>query len=158
MEKIVKLIINTDGGARGNPGPAGAGAVIKSEQGLVIKELKKFLGESTNNAAEYSALILALEEALSLGATHLRINMDSELIVRQMQGRYKIKQPALQKLAGQALGLQKNFTEVKFTHVRRELNKQADALVNQAIDERPIGMGPTLKKLEFSNTTKYRII
>ncbi len=133
MSKL--LIINTDGGARGNPGPAGAGVVIRNEQQEIIGRHKKYLGEQTNNFAEYQALILALEEAAKLGADNLIINMDSELIVRQMQGRYKIKEPTLKVLAGEVFRLGRNFKNVAFNHVFRELNKEADALVNQAIDE-----------------------
>src|SRR5947209_7734103 len=102
------LIINTDGGARGNPGPAGLGVVIKNDQGLIIGEFKEYLGIATNNFAEYQALIKALEQARELGATDLQINMDSELIVRQMQGKYKIKEPALMKLAKRVFALQNN--------------------------------------------------
>lgn len=132
----MKLIINTDGGARGNPGPAGIGVVVAGENGEIIQQHKQYIGEATNNVAEYKALILALHEAqkISNGA-HLDIRMDSELIVRQMQGRYKIKEPSLQALAAQVIQLKNNFKTVVFTHVRREQNKEADKLVNQAIDE-----------------------
>lgn len=129
------LVINTDGGSRGNPGPAGIGLVIKSETGDLIYSHGSYIGETTNNVAEYSALIKALEEARNLGATNVRIQMDSELIVKQMQGLYKIKQPILQELAAKTLSLLKNFQGYTFTHVRREFNKEADALVNQALDE-----------------------
>ena len=132
------LIINTDGGARGNPGPAGIGVVIKDELGKIIYRHGAYIGEGTNNTAEYKALIKALEEAHNLGGTHLQINMDSELIVRQMQGLYKIKEPNLQKLAGEVIKLKNKFQSVNFTHIRRELNKAADALVNQAIDNHQI--------------------
>lgn len=130
-----KLIINTDGGARGNPGPAGIGVTIKDEQGKIIKALKKYIGEVTNNVAEYKALIMALEGARELGAKKLHINMDSELVVRQMQGKYKIKEPTLKLLAGEVFKLLHNFDSADFHHVRRELNKEADKLVNEAIDE-----------------------
>ena len=138
-----KIIINTDGGARGNPGPAGIGVVIADESGSIIGEHKKYIGEATNNVAEYKALILALEKAQEISNlklqisndTALEIRMDSELIVRQMQGRYKIKEPTLKLLAGEVLALIKNFKTVSFTHVRREQNKLADKLVNEAIDE-----------------------
>lgn len=131
----MKLTINTDGGARGNPGPAGIGVVIADEKGKIISQHKQYIGEATNNVAEYKALLLALEESLKLGAGQLFINMDSELIVRQMQGRYKIKEPSLKLLAAEALKLIKHFKNVAFSHVPREKNKQADKLVNQAIDE-----------------------
>lgn len=132
---IKKIIINTDGGARGNPGPAGIGVVIRDSSNTVISEHKRYIGEATNNIAEYKALILALEEAHKLGAEVLEIRMDSELIVRQMQGIYKIKEPTLQKLAGEVKNSKGKFQNVTFTHVRRELNKEADKLVNEAIDQ-----------------------
>ena len=130
----MKLIINTDGGARGNPGPAAIGVVI-SDGAKSLKNLKEYIGEATNNVAEYKALILALKTAASMGAQELLIRMDSELIVRQMQGRYKMKEPALKVLATEALSVIRSFKKVDFTHIRRELNKQADKLVNEAIDE-----------------------
>ncbi len=139
-----QLVINTDGGARGNPGPAGCGAVIRDEAGKVLYEHKEYLGEQTNNFAEYTALIRALEAAVKLGASHLKINMDSELIVRQMQGSYKIKEPTLQKLAQQVIKLKNQFQSVEFAHVRRESNADADRLVNAAIDEATAGDSQTI--------------
>jgi ribonuclease HI len=138
----MKLIINTDGGARGNPGPAGIGVVIRDENQVIIGEHKQYIGEATNNVAEYRALVLALEEAgkelgsrnYELGQAELLIRMDSELIVRQMQGKYKIKEPTLKLLAADVLKLIKHFKNVTFSHVPREQNKEADVLVNQAID------------------------
>ncbi|MBI5530176.1 MAG: ribonuclease HI family protein [Candidatus Doudnabacteria bacterium] len=132
MSKL--LIINTDGGARGNPGPAGAGVVFRDEKNNIIAEYKKYLGAQTNNYAEYQALILALQEAGKLGAETLKINMDSELIVRQMQGKYKIKEPTLKLLAADVFKLMHQFKNVEFNHVFRESNKEADKLVNAAID------------------------
>ncbi len=131
-----QLTINTDGGARGNPGPAAIGVVIRDEAGEVIFEHGSYIGETTNNIAEYSALIKALETARDLGADEVKINMDSELIVKQMLGQYKIKQPALQELAAQVIKLLKSFSQYSFSHVRREFNKDADAMVNQALDAR----------------------
>ncbi len=128
------LVINTDGGARGNPGPAGIGLVIKDDKGELLYSHGAYIGETTNNVAEYSALIKALEESVNLGGTSLRIQMDSELIVKQMQGIYKIKQPALQELAAKVIALLKKFDSYTFVHVRREFNKEADAMVNQALD------------------------
>lgn len=130
-----KLIINTDGGARGNPGPAGTGVVIRADSGEIIYRHGGYIGTATNNVAEYKALIKALEEAVNLGGTDLQINMDSELIVRQMLGVYKIKEPGLQVLAQEVFKLKNNFKSVNFTHVRREFNKDADAMVNEAIDQ-----------------------
>lgn len=130
-----KLILYTDGGARGNPGPAGIGAVIKNPQGLTIATFKQAIGEATNNVAEYRALLLGLSQAAHLGAAEVAVHMDSELVVRQMLGRYKIKEPALKALAGEVLKLMKRFSQVSFTHVPREQNRDADRLVNEAIDE-----------------------
>ncbi len=129
-----KLVINTDGGARGNPGPAGIGVIIKSEDGEMLYQYGGYIGEATNNVAEYKALIKALQEAKHLGGTSLRIQMDSELIVKQMHGTYKIKEPTLQGLAQEVIKLLKEFSGHTFVHVRREFNKEADAMVNQAID------------------------
>lgn len=131
-----KVLIYTDGGARGNPGPAGAGAVIYDGKKL-IAELKKYLGEATNNVAEYEALILALSDAKkkNLVSRSIEIRMDSELIVKQMKGEYKVKDKNLKVLNGKVRELLQDFSSVAFVHVRREENKEADALVNEAIDE-----------------------
>ncbi|MCL5666807.1 MAG: ribonuclease HI family protein [Patescibacteria group bacterium] len=135
-----KLIINTDGGARGNPGPAGIGVVIRDGQNNIVGQYQQYIGEATNNCAEYKALILALKEAAKLSnsqspISNLQIRMDSELIVRQMQGKYKIKDPNLKILAAEVFKLSRNFQSLEFKHVPREQNKEADRLVNQAIDE-----------------------
>lgn len=130
-----KLQLSTDGGARGNPGPAGAGLVIKDENGNLLLEHGQYLGETTNNVAEYSALIEALKFAKSLGGTDLEILMDSELIVKQMLGEYKIKQPHLQELAGNVKRLLSEFNSYQFKHILREYNKEADRMVNKAIDD-----------------------
>ncbi len=129
-----KLIINIDGGARGNPGPAGAGVILRDIKGKVVAKHKRYLGHATNNVAEYSALVLALQEARKFGAAELQIFMDSELIVRQMQGKYKIKEPALKLLAQEVFKLTHYFSHVDFHHIPREKNKEADQLVNEAID------------------------
>lgn len=130
-----ELTIYTDGGARGNPGPAGAGAVIL-EHGQIIQRLKRYLGEATNNQAEYEGLIMTLEAAHDLGGTHLEVNMDSLLLVRQLQGRYKVRNAQLAKLFVRAHNLVMKFVSVKFIHVPREQNSEADRLVNEAIDKR----------------------
>ncbi len=130
-----KLQLSTDGGARGNPGPAGAGLVIKDENGNILLEHGQYLGETTNNVAEYSALIEALKFAKTLGGTDLEIFMDSELIVKQMLGQYKIKQPHLQELAVKVKALLAEFDSYTFKHILREYNKEADRMVNQAIDQ-----------------------
>ena len=134
MEEVV---VYTDGGARGNPGPAGAGVVIQ-EKGKTLAELKKYLGGGiTNNLAEYEALILALAEAKKLGLAQksLEIRMDSELIVRQMKGEYRVKDKSLKLQHAKARELLAGFAKVSFVHIPREENSKADRLVNEAIDE-----------------------
>ena len=138
------LIIYTDGGARGNPGPAGIGIVIYdgdpstgSGQARKIAEIKKYLGDGlTNNWAEYQALIVGLTELVARGyaGRHLEVRMDSELIVKQMKGEYKVKHIEMKKLNAEAHVLLKHFPHPAFTHIPREKNKEADALVNEAID------------------------
>ncbi len=129
-----KITVRTDGGARGNPGPAGLGAVLE-EEGRVVERIKRFLGHATNNVAEYSALIAALEGAKRHGAEEVLCLMDSKLIVEQMKGNYKVKNPELGKLFLKAYNLVQAFRRVEFRHVPREENTAADALVNEAIDE-----------------------
>lgn len=125
-------IIHTDGGARGNPGPAGIGVVI--EVAGKTHQFKEFIGRATNNQAEYRAVLLALQEAKQLGLTHLNFILDSELVVKQLQREYKIKDPELGKLFVQIWNLSQEFFEVNYRHVRREQNREADKLVNDAID------------------------
>ncbi len=131
----MNYIIYTDGGARGNPGPAGIGVVIYNQHNKTAGRYKQYIGKATNNIAEYRALILALEKAAKIGAERLEIRMDSELIVRQMNGQYKIKEPNLKGLASKVLSLRGKFKNVSFVHILREKNKLADKLVNEAIDE-----------------------
>jgi ribonuclease HI len=133
---MAEVTIYTDGGARGNPGPAGAGAVIL-EGDTVRAELKKFLGpKQTNNWAEYEALALALEKAMEIGLTGpLEIRMDSKLVVEQISGNWKIKEPTLKPQAAKVHGLLSKFTGYRFSYVPREENAEADRLVNEAIDE-----------------------
>ena len=136
-----KIIIYTDGGARGNPGPAGIGVVIQEEGGKILKEISEYIGEATNNVAEYHALIRALGEASELFKDKtlemdFEVRMDSELVVRQMQGLYKVKEPTLKaKFAMVAEMRLEDFPNLTFTHVRREKNVRADELVNEAIDK-----------------------
>ena len=123
-----------DGGARGNPGPAGYGIVVTDSAGTTLAELSQFLGHRTNNYAEYSALIAALEWALAHGHRHLRVTSDSELLVRQMKGIYKVKSPDLRPLYEQARSLSRKLERFEIAHVRREKNRRADKLANQAMD------------------------
>lgn len=130
----MKIILNTDGGARGNPGPSGIGVVLKDETGKLLKAQGEYIGIATNNEAEYKALILGLKLAQNLQALEILVRMDSELIVRQMQGVYKIKDEKLKKLAQEVFRLKSSFKNIVFVHVPREKNSEADALVNEAID------------------------
>jgi ribonuclease HI len=130
----MKLLINTDGGARGNPGPAGIGAVLKSETGEVLAEVSEFIGRATNNQAEYKAVISALEKAKELGGTELHFLLDSELVVKQLNHEYKVKNAELAPLFLRIHNLAQSFRTVSYQHVRREMNKEADKLANLAMD------------------------
>jgi ribonuclease HI len=130
------LKLFSDGAARGNPGPAGAGAVLMDAEGRVVARLGRFLGVQTNNYAEYMGLLLGLKHARSLGVKELEVLADSELLIRQLQGRYQVKSPTLRPLYEEASGLLEHFSRVKLTHVPREKNKAADEMSNRAIDER----------------------
>lgn len=129
------LKIYTDGGSRGNPGPAASGAVLYSEDDEVVATASKYLGKDTNNQAEYTAIIIGLEKAKSLGAETIELFMDSELAVKQLKGEYKVKNPEIAKRFLEVKNLITQFDHVKIKHVRRELNKAADALVNKVLDE-----------------------
>jgi probable phosphoglycerate mutase len=129
------VVVEADGGARGNPGPAGYGAVVRSvETGAVLAERSGSLGTTTNNVAEYQGLIAGLEAALELGATSVDVRMDSKLVIEQMSGRWQIKHPGLRPLAAQAAALQDRLDHVSYQWVPRERNRHADALANQAMD------------------------
>ena len=129
----MKAALHTDGGARGNPGPAGIGAVLTSG-GEVIGEVAEAIGVTTNNVAEYKALIAGLELALDKGVTEIDIYMDSQLVVSQLRGEWKIKKADLRPLALRANSLMNRFGSATIQHVRREQNADADALANQAMD------------------------
>jgi ribonuclease HI len=126
--------VYTDGGARGNPGPAAAGGVIISADGSTVAELSQYLGVATNNVAEYRALELTLRKAKELGCQTVVIHMDSELIVRQLNGLYRVKDPKMLELHTQVRRLLRDFADWKVKHVPRSQNKRADELVNQALD------------------------
>lgn len=130
----MRLTIFTDGGARGNPGPAAGGIVIKDESGKNIDAFGTYLGEQTNNFAEYSALIAGLKRAHELGGTEIECVLDSDLIVNQMKGLFKVKEPTLQKLFVQSYNASAKFKKVSYRHVPREKNKEADKLVNDTLD------------------------
>jgi ribonuclease HI len=126
-------IIYTDGGSRGNPGPAGIGAVI-THDGKAVASISEFLGVTTNNVAEYTALIRALEKSLEHGIQKVEVRTDSELMVRQMNGEYRVKNEGLKPLFLKAQALKNRFASFVIVHVRREQNKEADRLANQAMD------------------------
>ncbi len=130
----VKLF--TDGAARGNPGPAGAGAVIVSPAGHIMAKIGKFLGESTNNVAEYTGLILGLRRAKAMGIKELDVFSDSELLVKQLHGDYAVKAEHLKPLHDEVKSLLAAFPDVHVAHIRREENEAADEMSNRAIDER----------------------
>lgn len=127
-------IIYSDGGARGNPGPAAIGVVIKDENNKIIKEISKTIGETTNNQAEYQAILAGLEEVKKIGAETVDCFLDSELVVKQLRHEYKVKNKDLAPLFVKAHNLSLQFKKISFTHVRREQNKEADKLVNEALD------------------------
>ncbi|MCU0679018.1 MAG: ribonuclease HI family protein [Planctomycetes bacterium] len=130
-----KLIIFTDGGARGNPGPAGIGAVIYDENKKMVAEISEFIGEATNNQAEYKAVMAAIGKARDLGAKELVFYLDSELVVKQLNREYKVKNGGLAPLFVRIYNASLDFKKVIFKHIPREQNKEADRLVNEAIDQ-----------------------
>jgi len=135
IDNAKSLTINIDGGARGNPGPAGYGVIIRDADGNVVDELHGALGVATNNIAEYNGLLAALRWAKDHGHTHVHIKADSLLLVEQMRGNYKVKNAGLQPLHAKARLLSYEIGRVTFEHVRRELNKDADRLSNLGMDE-----------------------
>ena len=130
----MKLTIYSDGGARGNPGPAGIGAVIYDEAGQVIGEVSEYLGVATNNQAEYKALIAALKKAASLKAAEVVCYLDSELVVKQLNREYRVKDKDLAPLFLEVYNLSLGFSKISYIHIRREKNKEADRLANLAMD------------------------
>lgn len=130
------IIANIDGGARGNPGPAAYGVVIRNAKGEVLQEWGEYLGLQTNNVAEYSGLLAALDYAVGKKYPSLKVLSDSELLVRQMRGQYKVKNSALQELFDRAQALVRRLQQFSVEHVPRERNKEADRLVNQVLDSR----------------------
>lgn len=132
---MLKFIIHTDGGARGNPGPSAVGVVIDNEAGENICEISKYIGEATNNQAEYTAVVEALKKAKELQADELHFFLDSELVVKQLNREYKIKDQDLAALFLKIYNLSMYFKKVYYKYIPRELNKQADKLVNIALDK-----------------------
>jgi ribonuclease H / adenosylcobalamin/alpha-ribazole phosphatase len=130
-----RLIVYCDGAARGNPGPAGIGAAVFAEDGTVLAEVAEGIGVATNNVAEYKAAIAGLERCRDLHARHVMVRADSKLMVEQLSGRWRVKNPTLIRLHGEARALIKGFEKVRFEHVPRERNKVADRLANRGVDE-----------------------
>ncbi|HEY2410358.1 MAG TPA: ribonuclease HI family protein [Polyangiaceae bacterium] len=129
-------ILWTDGAARGNPGPAGIGSILKTPEGAVLSADSDYLGETTNNVAEYKALLMGLARAIERGVTHLEVRADSELLIKQLRGEYRVKNPGLKPLFEEAKSLLARFRATKLVHVRREHNGEADRLANAGIDDR----------------------
>jgi ribonuclease HI len=130
----VKAKLSTDGGARGNPGPAAYGYVLETDDGTVLDARGERIGVATNNVAEYRALVAGLEKAVELGIDELEVVSDSELLVKQMQGEYRVKNEALRELNEEANFLERKLGRVRYKAVRREHNELADKLVNEALD------------------------
>jgi broad specificity phosphatase PhoE/ribonuclease HI len=135
-----RVIVEADGGSRGNPGSAGYGALVRdADTGELLREVAEGIGVASNNVAEYRGLIAGLEAALDLGAEDVEVRMDSKLVVEQMSSRWKVKHPDMQVLASQAAALIRQLPAVRFTHIPRELNGHADRLANQAMDDQAAG-------------------
>jgi ribonuclease HI len=135
------VVAYIDGGARGNPGPAGYGVRVETPDGTLVEELHGALGIATNNVAEYNGLLAALQWAVDHDERQLQVRADSELLVKQMRGEYKVKHPGLQPLAARARLLCMQLDRVVFEHVRREQNAEADRLSNLAMDESEVRLG-----------------
>jgi ribonuclease HI len=132
---LLEIIVYTDGASRGNPGKAGIGAVIYDENGQVLKEISDYIGETTNNVAEYKAVIAGLRAGLELKATIIEVNADSQLLVRQLNGDYRVKNEGLKPLYKEAVNLLSRYKSYKIIHIPREKNKVADKLANRGIDK-----------------------
>ena len=135
MKIKTKVIIFTDGASLGNPGPAAIGATVKDENGRLITRISKRIGRATNNQAEYKAIIAALEEATKLGATQVNIRADSELVVKQLNGQYRVKNAALKPLYLEVKKLTRALDSFSIVHIPREQNREADKLAHMALDQ-----------------------
>ncbi len=147
--------LRTDGGARGNPGPAGAGFVLQADDGTLLAEGGRFLGECTNNVAEYEALVWGLATARDVGVARITVLSDSELVVRQLTGVYRVKHANLKPLFLRAIALLREFESCDVRHVRREENAEADRLVNDAIDARAQVGNATVSGPEHTQTQLF---
>lgn len=131
-----KVIIYTDGASRGNPGPSSIGVYVLDTDNQLVAEESEFIGEQTNNYAEYMAVIRALEMAIASGSKDVHLKVDSQLLVRQMSGQYKVKAKGIKPLFMKVKELAEHFNQIKYEHIKREFNKQADRLANEALDKR----------------------
>lgn len=153
---MTRFVLRTDGGARGNPGPAGAAFVLQSTDGDTLVRGGRFLGDTTNNVAEYSALLWGLRVAIERGACPLTVYSDSELMVRQLNGQYRVKNEGLKPLYDEACRLMARLGDVRVVHVRRAENKEADALANEAMDCRGVvGDAPESCAGDFEQGTLF---
>ncbi len=159
MPNPLEIVANIDGGSRGNPGPAAYGVVIRTTQGKAVAEIAKFIGEATNNFAEYQGLLAVLEYALSHGYSRLRVQTDSELMAQQIAGHYKVRSLDLKPLHAHAQALIARLESFSIQHVYREKNREADRLVNQALDDQARGSAssptsnvPSSKRISISAT------
>ena len=134
-DEQAEWLLMVDGAARGNPGDAGCGAAICDESGAVVKELSRYLGRTTNNVAEYEGLLMGLDALIQLGRKKIRVQSDSQLLVRQLNGEYRVKDEKLKVLYQHALTLLRQFDSYRILHLYREMNKVADRLANRGIDE-----------------------
>ena len=134
MTERQRLLIHVDGGARGNPGPAAIGVVVSTPEGDVIDEVAERIGVATNNVAEYRGLVAGLARAIDLAATEVEVVSDSELLVKQMRGEYRVKKESLRELSIEAASLARRLSQVEYRHVPRARNELADRLVNDALD------------------------
>ncbi len=154
---MTRFVLRTDGGARGNPGPAGAAFVLTSPEGDLIARSGRYLGETTNNVAEYEALLWGLRTAVERQATPLTVLSDSELMVRQLNGLYRVKNAGLKPLHEQASRLLARLGDVRVEHVRRAANTEADALANEAMDARgDVGDTTSAANADFGQGTLFR--
>ena len=133
-----EVMVHIDGGSRGNPGEAGVGVYFQDRTGAPLQSIARYIGRATNNTAEYQALLVALARAREAGVKHLRVFSDSELLVNQVNGRYRTTVPHLQQFLQEAIRLMREIGRVDVAHVRREMNKEADALANEAMDTRAV--------------------
>ena len=133
--KPKRIVLRTDGASRGNPGPSGAGAILEDAEGNLLREVSEYLGRTTNNVAEYRALLLGLRAAQEFGAEELELRLDSELLARQLTGRYRVKSPHLIELHREAKRLLEDYARVDIRHIPREANGRADRLAGRAIRE-----------------------